>query len=57
MRPKNQNIHNRSYIVTKPIKTLKIVHIKKKNLRKKRKLECRNEGWLDHIRPLGKKSG
>ena len=38
LRPKNENVHNRSYTVTKPIKTLNMVHIKKKNLRKKKKI-------------------
>ena len=56
LRPKNENVHNRSYTVTKPIKTLNMVHIKKKILEKKRKLECRNKGWLDHISSLDKKS-
>ena len=28
--PKKQNINNRSYVVTKSIKTFKMVHVKKK---------------------------
>ena len=35
--PKNQNIKNRSNIVTNSIKTFKMVHRKKKILKKKRK--------------------
>ena len=33
--PKNQNINNGSNILTNSLKTLKMVHIKKKSLKKK----------------------
>ena len=43
---KNQNINNRSNAVTTSIKTLKMVHIKKKSLKKTGVINCNNILYL-----------